>query len=273
MSARRSKTKNATKSSSGRGTIRVAKQLPTSQETLLLGLGRIPLHSLGSDAKVPELFSGRCESPIWFVAENPVGAGQRPTVQQVSADPRCYVNYYCNRFSGLDLASSPTFDAFEQPISSTVQNHISYLNAFCEGAGIPVQERWRYLMKTNAIANHAPNEAALNRINAPVTLGEWVPELVRLYRPTFVVAFGLKALKAIQELSPIQLHRNQYKYFQSNFRKPTVLSFRSVQGWLKPNQERLEYLEYLGWHWRRYAASRSLWNVLGQNGTIRDAAG
>ena len=108
-------------------------------------------------------------------------------------------------------------------------------------------------MKTNAIANHAANEIALGEIANPVTLYKWIPELARAYRPVFLVAFGRKALGAIQDLNPLQLLRNNYQYLNPSISRPTALSFRSVQGWLGPSQDRLAYLEYLGWHWKRYA--------------------
>jgi hypothetical protein len=48
--------------------------------------------------KVPELFSGSPNSPLWFVVINPSGKGKRPTYADLELNPLGYLDFYLNRF-------------------------------------------------------------------------------------------------------------------------------------------------------------------------------
>lgn len=142
------------------------------------------------DEKVPELFSGRPTSPLWFVAINPRGAGTRPTYADVEQDPQYYERFYENRFEGLDLIKRCKKDAYGNPLSKTVGNYLEYIYEFCDGARVPVGDRWQYVMKTNKFGTHARKVSGLWECRCIYPLDIQAKGLTDTYRPAIVVTVG-----------------------------------------------------------------------------------
>lgn len=215
----------------------MARQQGSPCEDLLRSWLDVVLIQMGAasepdDAVVPELFSGNCRAPLWFVGENPAGNGQRPTLAPVRQDWNVYTDFYIGRFRNLPL------DITGEELSPTNRNYAAYVRAFCEAAGLSPAECQTYLMKTNAFGAHAPKKKRLQDLANQYPLDEWVGQLVRKCRPKYVVGIGRAGHELVERLRQEYLLDTSTEFY----------SFKSAPGWRR-SPDCMNLMRRLGEQW------------------------
>jgi hypothetical protein len=201
-----------------------------------------------SSEKVPELFSGKPTSPLWFVVINPGGTGKRPTYTDLNRDPYSYLNFYLNRFEGVDLTNRRTQDAYGNKLSETVANHLEYTNEFCIGAGIDEPQRWTYVMKTNKFGTHAESVDELFRCRCVYPLDDQIDWLISAYRPAIVVSVGKWPRKMLSHAYR-RLHDIGTDPDLPPDSDATLYVDIPRAGWLRPNGQKRQFFRKLGLQW------------------------